>query len=160
LSSRCSHSVRCPVHLKAPSVNALLTLWSQNFPMARATLLNGLRLIIAFAVMMSALPSLRVGPAFQEVATYHTVDAFVQAGLADEASHGHSHDDNDGSGTEHPPGHGPEHKDHSHLTLGLAALPESLSAPDGKLLREWDHCREPADPSWGLDRPPRSLFVA
>jgi hypothetical protein len=128
--------------------------------MTRAAILKVFRLIIALAVMMSAVPSLRSAPSFQEVATSHTIDALVHAGLADGVGHGHSHGDDDASGAEHPPGHGHEHKDHSHLTLGLAAPPASLNAPYGKLLRQRERCREPADPSCGLDRPPRRSFVA
>jgi len=127
--------------------------------MTRASLLNGFRLIIALAVMLSALPFLRAAPSFSEIAAAHTMDALVHAGIADQIGHGHSHDDDVSDGM-HLPGHGPEHKDHSHVTLGLAAAPASLKAPDGKFLRLWETCREPSDPSCRLDRPPRSLLVA
>jgi hypothetical protein len=60
----------------------------------------------------------------------------------------------------HLPGHGPEHKDHSHVTLGLAAAPASLKAPDGKFLRLWEQGRPPSYLTFRLDRPPCPSFVA
>jgi hypothetical protein len=86
------------------------------------------------------------------------MDAFVHAGLVDGSGHGHSHDDDEPDGT-HPPGHGPEHKDHSHVTLGLAAAPASLITSDGKFLRQWEQGRPPSHPSFRLDRPPCPSFV-
>ena len=125
--------------------------------MTRASLLNGLRLIIALAVMLSALPFLRGAPSMHEVALAQIMDSLASAGFADEVGHGHSHDDDD---PDHRPGHGPEHKDHSHVTLGLAAAPASLIAPDGKFLRLWEQGRPPSHLSFRLDRPPCPLSVA
>lgn len=127
--------------------------------MTRAASLNGFHLIIALAVMMSAVPFLRAAPWFSEIAASHTVDAFVHAGLVDEIGHGHSHADDESDGM-HLPGHGPENKDHSHVTLGLPAAPASLIAPNGKFLRQWEHGRPPSRLSSRLDRPPCPLFVA
>ncbi|WP_201842134.1 hypothetical protein [Microvirga zambiensis] len=124
-----------------------------------AAILKGLRLIIALAVMTSAVPFLRAAPSFSEMAASHTVDAFVHAGLVDGIGHGHSHDDEDAEGM-HLPGHSPEHKDHSHVTMGLAAAPASLKAPDGKFLRQWEQGRPPCSLSFRLDRPPCPSFVA
>jgi hypothetical protein len=118
--------------------------------MTRAALLNGLCLIIALAVMLSALHD--VGPA-------QVVDSLASAGVSDQIGHGHSHDDVD-LDPEHRPGHSLEHKDHSHVTLGLTALPVSLIAPDGKFLRLWEQGRPPSHLSFRLDRPPCPLSVA
>ena len=127
--------------------------------MMRAALLNGLCLIIAVAVMLSAVPVLRAAPSPSETAISHTADAFAHAGLAAAVDHGHSHDDDEPDGS-HLPGHGPEHKDHSHVTMGLAAAPASLEAPDGKFLRLWEQGRPPSHLSFRLDRPPCPLSVA
>lgn len=127
--------------------------------MTRASLLNGLRLIIALAVMLSAMPFLRAAPSFHEVAASHAMDAFVHAGISDQIGHGHRHGDDEPDGM-HLPGHGPEHKDHSHVTLGLAAAPASLIAPDGKFLRQWEQGRPSSHLSFRLDRPPCPSFVA
>jgi hypothetical protein len=121
--------------------------------------MNGFRLIIALAVMLSAVPFLRAAPSFSEIAASHTADAFVHAGLVDEIGHGHSHDD-DEPDSRHLPGHGPDHKDHSHVTLGLAAAPASLITPDGTFLRQWDRCCLASELSFRLDRPPCPSFVA
>src|SRR5215207_3705303 len=127
--------------------------------MTRAALLNGFRLIIALAVMLSAVPFLRAAPSSYEITTSHTVDAFVHAGVLDKSGQGHSHDDEESDG-KHLPGHGPEHKDHSHVTLGFAAAQASLIAPDGKFLRRWEQGRPPFHLSFRLDRPPCPSFVA
>jgi hypothetical protein len=127
--------------------------------MTRAALLNGFRFIIALAVMLSALPFLRAAPSSYEIVASHTVDAFVHAGLVDEMGHGHSHD-NDDLDPDHRPGHGPEHKDHSHVTLGLAAAPASLTAPAGTFLRQWEQGRPSSHLSFRLDRPPCPSPVA
>lgn len=127
--------------------------------MTRVALLNGLRLIIALAVMLSAMPFLRAAPSSPEIAAFHTMDAFAHAGLSDRIGHGHSHDAGD-LDQDHLPGHGPEHKDHSHVTLGLAAAPASLIVPDGKFLRQWEQGRPPSHLSFRLDRPPCPSLVA
>jgi hypothetical protein len=127
--------------------------------MTRASLLNGIRLIIALAVMLSALPFLRGAPSMHEVASAQIMDNPASAGPADHVGHGHSHDDDD-LDPDHRPGHGPEHKDHSHVTMGLAAAPASLIAPDGKFLRQWEHGRRSSHLSFRLDRPPCPSFAA
>ncbi|WP_114944628.1 hypothetical protein [Microvirga calopogonii] len=127
--------------------------------MTKASLLNGLRLIIALAVMLSALPFLRGAPPMHEVGSAQIMDSLAPADAPDEIGHGHSHDD-DVDPPDHRHGHGSEHKDHSHVTMGLAAAPASLKAPDGKLLRQWEEGRPPSHLSFRLDRPPCPLFVA
>jgi hypothetical protein len=126
--------------------------------MTSVALMNGLRLLIALAVMLSAVPFLRAASP-SETAISHTADAFVHAGLAAAVDHGHSHDDDEPSGM-HLPGHGPEHKDHSHITLGLAPPPASLIRQDGKFLRQWEQGRPPSHLSFRLDRPPCPWLVA
>jgi hypothetical protein len=127
--------------------------------MMRAALLNGLCLIIALAVMLSAVPFLRAAPSPSETTISHTADAFAHAGLATVVDHGHSHDDDELDGM-HPPGHGPEHKDHSHVTLGLTPPPASLISQDGKFVRLWEQGGPPSHLSFRLDRPPCPLSVA
>ena len=128
--------------------------------MTRAALLNGLRLIIALAVMLSALPFLRAAPGMHDVGMAQTMDAgLTPEDASDWIGHGHSHDEDDVD-PDHRPGHGPEHKDHSHVTLGLAAAPASLKAPDGKFLRQWVQGRPPSYLSFRLDRPPCPSLVA
>lgn len=125
--------------------------------MTRAALLNGLRLIIAVAVMLSALPFLRAAPSMHEIGQAQVMDSLGSATHSDGVGHGHSHDDDD---PDHRPGHGLEHKDHSHVTLGLTAPPASLIAPDGRFLRLWEQGRPPSHLSFRLDRPPCPLLVA
>jgi hypothetical protein len=127
--------------------------------MTRAAILNGFRLIIALAVMLSALPFLRGAPTVHDIGQTQITDTLTSADLADQLGHGHSHDDDD-LDQEHRPGHGPEHKDHSHVTLGLAAPPASLIAPDGKFLRLWEQGRPSSHLSFRLDRPPCPSFAA
>jgi hypothetical protein len=128
--------------------------------MTRAALLNGFRLIIALAVMLSAFPSLRAAPGMHDVGMAQAVDAGLTPGdPSDWVGHGHSHDD-DETDPDHRPGHGPEHKDHSHVTMGLAAAPASLKAPDGKSLRLWEQGRPSSHLSFRLDRPPCPSFAA
>ena len=127
--------------------------------MPKASLLNGLRLIIAIAVMLSALPFLHGTPSMHEVASAQVMDSLTSASLVEQFGHGHSHDDDD-LDPDQRPGHGPEHKDHSHVTMGLAAAPASLKAPDGKFLRLWEQGRPPSHLSFRLDRPPCPSFVA
>ncbi|WP_201860704.1 hypothetical protein [Microvirga soli] len=126
--------------------------------MTRAALLNGFRLIIALAVMLGAVPFLRAAPSSYELTASHTVDAFAHAGLLDASGHGHSHGDD--PDPDHLPGHGLEHKDHSHVTMGLASAPASLKAPDGQFQRQWEQGRPPFHLSFRLDRPPCPSFAA
>jgi hypothetical protein len=128
--------------------------------MTRAALLNGLRLIIAVAMMLGALPFLRVAPSMHEVGAAQVMDSLASASHSDEIGHGHSHDDDDMDPPDHRHGHGLEHKDHSHVTLGLAAAPASLIGPDGKILRLWEQGRPPSHLTFRLDRPPCPLSVA
>ena len=126
--------------------------------MTRVALLNGLRLIIALAVMLSAFPPLRAATTMHDAGLAQVMDDVTYADLSDWIDHGHSHDDDD-LGPDHRPGHGPEHKDHSHVTLGLATLPASLKAQSGKFLRLWEQGRPPSYLTFRLDRPPCPLFV-
>ena len=126
--------------------------------MTRASLLNGLRLIIALAVMLSALPFLRGTPSMHDVGMAQVMDGLASAGLVDQLGHGHSHDDDD-LDPDHRPGHGPEHKDHSHVTMGLVAVPASLISPGGKFLREWEQGRPSSHLAFRLDRPPCPSFA-
>jgi hypothetical protein len=121
--------------------------------------LNGLRLIIALAVMLSALPFLRGVPSMHEVASAQIMDNLASADLSDEIGHGHSHDD-DMDPPDHRHGHGLEHKDHSHVTFGLAAAPTPLIAPAGTFLRQWEQGRPSSHLSFRLDRPPCPSSVA
>jgi hypothetical protein len=125
--------------------------------MTRAAFLKGFCLIIAVAVMLSALPFLRAAPAMHDLGRVQVMDSMVSPGFADQIGHGHSHDDDD---PDHRSGHGPEHKDHSHITMGLAAPPASLIAPNGKFLRRWEHGRSASYRSFCLDRPPCPSFIA
>jgi hypothetical protein len=127
--------------------------------MTRAALLNGFRVLIALAVMLAALPFLRAAPAMHGFGSAQVMDGPASAGSLDHIGHGHSHDDDD-LDPDHRPGHGPEHKDHSHVTLGLATVPASLIAPDGTFLRQWEQGRPPSSLSFRLDRPPCPSFVA
>jgi hypothetical protein len=127
--------------------------------MTRAALTKGFRLIIALAVMLSALPFLRAAPAMHGIGLDQVVASVASTGLPDWSGYGHSHDDDD-LDPDHRPGHGLEHKDHSHVTLGLAAPPASLIAPDGKFLRLWEQGRPPSHFSYRLDRPPCPLSFA
>jgi hypothetical protein len=126
--------------------------------MTRAAILNGFRLIIALAVMLSALPFLRGAPTVHDIGQTQITDTLTSADVAHQLGHGHSHDDD--LDQEHRPGHGPEHKDHSHVTLGLTAPPASLIAPDGTFLRLWEHGRPSSSLSFRLDRPPCPSFAA
>jgi hypothetical protein len=126
--------------------------------MTRATLTTGFRLFIALAVILGALPFLRAVPAMHGVGLGQVVASVVSTGLPDLSGHGHSHDDD--PDPDHRPGHGLEHKDHSHVTLGLAAPLASLIAPDGTFLRLWEQGRPPSHLSFRLDRPPCPLSVA
>jgi ABC-type Zn2+ transport system substrate-binding protein/surface adhesin len=127
--------------------------------MTRAALLNGFRILIALAVMLSALPFLRAASSVHEVGLAQIMDSLAFADHSDEIGHAHSHDD-DMDPPDHRHGHGLEHKDHSHVTLGLTALPASLKAPDGKFLRVWEQGRPPSHLTFRLDRPPCPLSVA
>jgi hypothetical protein len=126
--------------------------------MTRATLTKGFRLIIAVAVMLSALPFLRAAPAMHDVGLGQVVASVASTSL-DWSGHGHSHDDDD-LDPDHRSGQGLEHKDHSHVKLGLTAPPASLIAPDGRILRLWEQGRPPSHLSFRLDRPPCPLSVA
>jgi hypothetical protein len=127
--------------------------------MTRAVLLNGFRLIIALAVMLSALPFLRAAHSYHEITASHTMGAYVHVGVVAGSGHGHSHNGDD-LDPDYWPGQGPEHKDHSHVTLGLAAAPASLKASDSKFQREWEQCHSSSYRSFRLDRPPCPLFLA
>ena len=127
--------------------------------MTRAALTKGFRLIIALAVMLGALPFLRAAPAMHDVGFEQAVASVGSTELPDWSGHGHSHDDDD-LDPDHRPGHGLEHKDHSHVTLGLAAASASLIAPDGRFVRHWEQGRPSFHLSFRLDRPPCPLSVA
>jgi hypothetical protein len=127
--------------------------------MTRAALLNGFRILIALAVMLSALPFLRAALSVHEVGSAQSMDSLVSADLSDDIGHGHSHDD-DMDPPDHRHGHGLEHKDHSHVTLGLAATPALLIAPDGTFLWHWEQGRPSSHLSFRLDRPPCPSFDA
>jgi hypothetical protein len=127
--------------------------------MIRVALLNGLRVIIALAVMMSASPFLRAAPAMHDVGTSQVVEGLKASDLSGQIGHGHSHDDDD-LDPGHRADHGLEHKDHSHVTLGLAAPPTSLIGPVGKVLRKHEQCRSSTDLLFPLDRPPCPVFAA
>jgi len=127
--------------------------------MTYAAILRSFCLLVAIAVMTSASPFLRATAAFHDIAASSTVGVRVPPALVDATGHGHSHEDGDADGT-HPPGHGSEHKDHSHVTLGFAAMPASLTAPQGRILLRRDEGRPGSNPSFLLDRPPCPLFAA
>ena len=127
--------------------------------MTRAALLNGFRILIALAVMLSALPYLRAASSVHEGGSTRIIESLASAALSDEIGHGHSHDDTMAM-PDHRHGHGLEHKDHSHVTLGLTAPPASLIAPDGRFLRLWEQGRPPSHFSFRLDRPPCPLSFA
>ena len=127
--------------------------------MIRAAFLNGFCGIIALAVMLSALPFVRAASAMHDLGPAHIMNSLASAGLSDQTGHGHSHDDDD-LDPDHQSCHGPEHKDHSHVTMGLTSAPASLKAPDGKFVRQWEQGRPPSHHSFRLDRPPCPLSVA
>src|SRR5688500_1152401 len=99
--------------------------------MIRAALLCGFRLVIAIALVLSVLPFLRTGPATHDFGHVQVMKGDGSSDLSHPNAHGHSHDDDD-LPPDHLAAHGPEHKDHSHVTLGLAAAPASLIAPHSK----------------------------
>lgn len=128
--------------------------------MMRAALLNGFRLIIALAVMLNALPFLGAAYSYpHKITASHTMRAFAHVGAVDGSGHGHSHNGDD-LDPDHRPGHGPEHKDHSQVTLGLATPPAPLIAPDGKFVRQWKQDCPLSYLSCRLDRRPYPLFLA
>jgi hypothetical protein len=127
--------------------------------MTRAALLNGFRLIIALAVMLSAVPSLRASSSLHGLALASVLGDLSPASRLDQVVHGHSHDHDDAD-LGQDPDRGPEHKDHSHVTLGLTSSPASLTVPDGKILRREERCRDPARTACRLERPPRPASVA
>lgn len=120
--------------------------------------MNSIRLIIALGVMMSAIPSLRATSTMHDFGPAQVMGAFKSADLSDQFDHRHSHDADD-LDPNHSPDHGSEHKDHSHVTLGLAGPPASLSAPNGTFVRQWGQCRPSSYFSFRLDRPPCPLFA-
>ena len=129
--------------------------------MSRAAILNGLRLVTALAVMLSAVPFLRAGPGFHEVGhSYAREAADLGQGSPGGHTHSHSHDDGEDDGTALP-SHGHDYTDHSHVTFGLPApASASLTAPEGRLVRVRAHCPPAAGPPFRLDRPPCLLSFA
>src|SRR5688572_2220479 len=109
----------------------------------RTALLNGLRLLIALAVMLGSSP-LR----YADSAHSSSILAWA-AELAVQSDHGHSHGDEDTHDIDPVSSHGShghEHQDHSHVALGLAPpLISTLVAPAGRLVRRWDHSSPTAD---------------
>ena len=117
--------------------------------LSRTALLNGLRLLIALAVMLGSSP-LR----YADSAHSSPILAWA-AELAIPSDHGHSHDDEDAHDVDPASSHGHEHQDHSHVALGLApSLISTLVAPAGRLVRLWDRFSPTADPLFRLNRPP------
>src|SRR5918993_3581862 len=128
--------------------------------LAPGALRNAVRLLTALAVMLSGLSGLRAAPAFHESGAVQAVEAAAETVLAadDHLAHPHSHDaDFDGGQW---PGHPHEHKDHSHVALGLPAPLTSLLPPQGTILRLREECRAPSYLPFPLERPPCGLSVA
>ena len=119
-----------------------------------AAILNGLRVVTALAVMVSAVPFQRAGLASHDHGRAYAQEAAVNLGQVAGHTHSHSHDDDFEDGTALPP-HGHEHADHSHVAFGVPAPPStSLPAPEGRLVRAREHCPAAAGPPFRLDRPP------
>lgn len=122
--------------------------------LARSAILDAVRLLTALAVMLSALPGLRAASTFHESGAVQRIEAAIDLALAADhgLSHSHSHDDDLSGGPwpEHPP----EHKDHSHIVLGLPDLLPSLSPPQGGNLHRREECRIPSHLPFPLERPP------
>jgi hypothetical protein len=127
--------------------------------MSRAAILNGLRLVTAWAVILSGIPFLRAGPASHDLGHSYAMQAGADFGQASFAGRTHSHfDDHDGTAL---PSHGHDYTDHSHVMLGLPAPHStSLNAPEGRLVRARDGCRVSAGPPFRLDRPPCIVSLA
>lgn len=121
--------------------------------------MNSFRLIIALGVMMSAIPFLRATSSMHDFGPAQDMGVFKAADLSGQFGHSHSYDADD-LDPDHSPGHGPEHKDHSHVTMGLAGLPAFLSAPNGTFLRQWEQGRPASYRLFRLDRPPCLSFIA
>lgn len=129
--------------------------------MSRAAILNGLRLITALAVMLSAAPFLRAGPLSHDLGLGHPVQAEAALGHEGMAGHTHSHSHDDDADGATLPSHGHDYTDHSHVAFGLPApLSTSLTPPEGRLVRAREHCPAPAGPPFRLDRPPCLPSVA
>jgi hypothetical protein len=122
---------------------------------AALALLNGLRLLTALAVMLSAIPYVR-GSSIHDFRAAPALEAAVDLNRAviGEHPHTHSHDDDADAASW---GHS---QDHSHVVLGLPALPSSLVPPQSKRLRVFEECRAGAHLPFPLERPPCGLLVA
>jgi hypothetical protein len=129
--------------------------------MRRAAILNALRLVIALAVILSAVPFLGAAPASQGGAHFYAVQE-ADLGMGNQGGHTHSHSHGDGEddGTALP-SHGHEYTDHSHITFGLPTpTSASLTAPERRLVRVPEQCPPAARPPFRLDRPPCLLSSA
>jgi hypothetical protein len=127
---------------------------------ARSAISNAVRLLTALAVMLSALSGLRAAPMFHQSGAVQRIEAAADTFLAadDDLSQSHSHDDDLNGGSR--PGHPHEHKDHSHVVLGLPDLLTSWLPPQGKSLHCQEGCRAPSHLPFPPERPPCGFSVA
>jgi hypothetical protein len=125
--------------------------------MSKASLMNGLRLIIALAMMAGILsfgshsvsshgPGMTLG-----VAGAH-FDAVGDMGV--DGDHGHDHDSDEEPYPAHVHGHNPV--DHSHVTMSLAAAALVLACARSATWHGGPPWAVRGEPLYSLDRPPRS----
>lgn len=118
--------------------------------LAPLTLVRGLLLLLALAVGLAGMA------AVHSIDLAGSTEVTVLAEGADLLGHGHRHD-HDGD-ERSAPLHNPF--DHTHVTLGLPALPPALLHPPIlRVVLNWSESGPPGEPRQ-LDRPPRPSFVA
>jgi hypothetical protein len=125
--------------------------------LSKTALLNGLRLLVALAVMLGVSP-LREG-GFARPGDGAAQVPNLSHSHATALDHSHNHDE-DTRTADQMPSHGHQYQDHSHVALGLAPPAASLGlwAP-GTLVRVHAECRATSDPPYRLDRPPCLVVI-
>jgi hypothetical protein len=125
--------------------------------MTRTALITGIRLIIALS-MLNALPFLGGGHLFHNLPAIQSVEELVHAKIEDLTVP--THDARSRADAASPLSYDPGYAAHSHVVLGLADPPASLSQSESELLYPCQTCRAPEYSSFRLYRPPCSLPVA
>jgi hypothetical protein len=117
--------------------------------MSKASFMNGLRLIIALAMVAGILSF-----GSHSVWSSHSPGMTLAVAGDVDGDHGHNHGSDEDRYPAHVDGHNPV--DHSHVTMSLAAAPAELACARSAA---W-HRRPPwaawGEPLYSLERPPRS----
>jgi hypothetical protein len=127
--------------------------------MPKSSLMTGFRLVVVLTMIIVGMPLLSHTALLHNPEIFQAIEQVRHASLADAAmDEDHVHDE--GLQEECKPGHVHGHNpvDHSHETMGSAAVLAELGCAKGTASQSEPHQNIYGEPFFRLDRPPRHGF--